>query len=146
MDTAYAREYLTDGRSLQQKWCGVGWSDAELEKRITFVNSLSKLPKLLFKPLDVDRYEKTTIGDDGTQKTEIITNCKIENNDRLRCNTDHHQFQETKYPDLDNIYLRKVGDYLYIDIPMHKFMMQCARAREGPDAIHWTSLRYKTTK
>lgn len=141
-DKTYVREFLTAGSKLQQRWCGYGWSDAEIERRIQIVERDTTIPNLSFKRLNGETYTKTVFPVSDTPETTTLSHCTLVKNEQMQCETGSNDFAAKGYPDLDKAYLRRKDQYLFLDVPAHKTMMLCPRSHEPPDEIEWTSLRY----
>jgi hypothetical protein len=141
-DTTSVREYFTIGMRLQRDWCGYSWSSDELEARIRVGETPGTFPKLSFTKVDDHTYAKTIYPAPGQPETTRLSNCEVIADGRLRCDKPSRLFAARGLPDLDAEYFRRADHYLFIDIPVHKSMMQCPKGKELPDEVKWNTLRY----
>jgi hypothetical protein len=142
LDKSYAQQYFTFAADLQKRFCGYNWPSTGIARRVQVMNNMPNPPTLSLKKNGTTYTRITTDGDTGPE-TKLLSNCALITSNRVRCETGSHKFADKGYPDWDAAYFRRDGQYLFIEIPMHKTLMQCPKSKEPPDEVQWTSLRYR---
>lgn len=126
-DSSFAREYMLKSREMQVRWCGFGWSDSEIERRLQATKDF--FLRYEFSKVARGTFSMKTFNEVGYVKTEGLS-CFIRSDQRIEC----------KRTSGDNWYFRLEKGYLYSDLLVHKSAMKCPGSKEPPEETQWLAL------
>jgi hypothetical protein len=132
----HIREYLTQARALQAKWCGIPWPESEFDRRA----------KVIAKGLILWEVSKTGGGkaflrkatnESGEANTVVFAFCAAAQDSMMKC--------KILCPVNDSActggdaYVRLDAQRLYLIAPIRKSDMQCPNKDSRPDEVQYTS-------
>ncbi len=81
-DHSYMREYGLATSRMQVKWCGFGWSDSDIERRLEATKN--SFVQYEFSAVTRNTFSAKISNEEGYVKTEKLS-CSIRRDQRLEC-------------------------------------------------------------
>ena len=134
-DPSYTRDFLLKGRELQLRWCGFGWPESDIDRRLEAVKG--SWIRHAYRKTGPMSYAVSMLNDKGESRTKTLTECALTEDRRIKCRALLSQGRTAGLQGSE--WFRLDGGYLWLDYQAHKREMQCPRASEGPDETAWIS-------
>jgi len=138
-DIEYVPEYLKNGSELQKKWCGYGWSESEIKRRLQSIrNDAAKkgCPIIFrFSPINEVRLNLSTKNNDNLNKKKIIHSCRKQEPNLIVC--------EQTPTSVAPFSFRYDGVHFYAMLKITPKQMNCKIVSSSPSEIWLPVLRFK---
>lgn len=140
VDTDFMHEYFRQGSRIQEAWCGAGWSEEEIARRISVVQNAfakTRIPVWDFSEVSEGRLLWKVFGQTD-ESTRTIYGCKVHHDDIFVCD---------RSPPIPEKYgkdmFRFDGEYLFAVIRMTPDEMQCELRSTSPSEVWIAPFRMK---